>query len=232
MTTRLGELSVPADQYSQYLARRSVREREARRSPSCAATSARSAMPRSSKPRWSPSSASRSTQRASRSASPSSTASISSRQFDLSTGARWRSRRTRGERTAQVLGPRTTCASASTCRMTSRATAATTPPRASSLRKSISLGAEWVHGSAGGRNPLFRTEFYQPIHLFATLLHRAAVPASEIRNVQLLNDQEPIAEFRYAARKRELAVGRGFGSWGELRAWRAAWFRPIARTHR
>jgi NTE family protein len=78
------------------------------------------------------------------------------------------------------------------------------------------LGAEWVTDLQVGENPLFRTEFYQPI-TYSPRYFIAPQLLFEVRNVQLLNDQEPIAEFRVRSQEAELALGREFGSWGELR---------------
>ena len=78
------------------------------------------------------------------------------------------------------------------------------------------LGAEWVTDLQIGENPLFRTEFYQPIS-YAPRYFIAPQLLLEVRNVQLLNGQVPLAEFRVRSQEAELAFGREFGSWGELR---------------
>jgi NTE family protein len=78
------------------------------------------------------------------------------------------------------------------------------------------LGAEWVTDLQVGENPRFRTEFYQPLG-YAPRYFIAPQFLFEVRNVQLLNGQEPIAEFRVRSQEAELAVGREFSSWGELR---------------
>jgi len=78
------------------------------------------------------------------------------------------------------------------------------------------LGAEWVTDLQIGENPLFRTEFYQPIS-YSPRYFIAPQLLLQVRNVQLLNGQVPIAEFRVRSQQAELAVGREFGSWGELR---------------
>jgi NTE family protein len=78
------------------------------------------------------------------------------------------------------------------------------------------LGAEWVTDLQIGENPLFRTEFYQPIS-YAPRYFIAPQLLFEVRNLQLLNGQVPIAEYRVRSQEAELAFGREFGSWGELR---------------
>ena len=78
------------------------------------------------------------------------------------------------------------------------------------------LGAEWVTDLQIGENPLFRTEFYQPIS-YSPRYFIAPQLLFEVRNLQLLNGQVPIAEYRVRSQEAELAFGREFGSWGEFR---------------
>lgn len=78
------------------------------------------------------------------------------------------------------------------------------------------LGAEWVTDLQIGENPLFRTEFYQPLS-YSPRYFIAPQLLFQVRNVPVLSGQVPIAEFRVRSEEAELAVGREFSSWGELR---------------
>ena len=93
------------------------------------------------------------------------------------------------------------------------------------------LGAEWVTDLQVGENPLFRTELYQPLS-YSPRYFIAPQLLLQVRTVQLLNGQVPLAEFRVRSQEAELAVGREFSSWGELRFGVRRGFRTIAGPYR
>jgi NTE family protein len=78
-------------------------------------------------------------------------------------------------------------------------------------------GAEWQTDLQVGINPLFRTEFYQPIGYTSNwfVVPRLTV---ERQNLNIFDGDKRIAEYRVSNEEAELDFGREFGSWGELRA--------------
>src|SRR5688572_9749717 len=77
-------------------------------------------------------------------------------------------------------------------------------------------GAEWQTDLQVGANPLFRTEFYQPIGYASDWF---VVPRIflERQNFDIFEDGQRLATYRVHNREVELDFGREFGSWGELR---------------
>ena len=77
-------------------------------------------------------------------------------------------------------------------------------------------GAEWQTDLQVGANPLFRTEFYQPIGYTSNWF---VVPRLfiERQNFDIFEDDRRLATYRVHDRAVELDFGREFGSWGELR---------------
>jgi len=78
------------------------------------------------------------------------------------------------------------------------------------------LGAEWVTDVQVGENPRFFTEFYQPLTYVSRYFVAPQIDVA-IRNLQILDDQDRIAEYRLRTFAAGLDVGREFGNWGELR---------------
>jgi NTE family protein len=78
------------------------------------------------------------------------------------------------------------------------------------------LGAEWVTDVQVGENPRFFSEFYQPLTYVSRYFIAPQVNA-EIRNLQILDEEDRIAEYRLRSFSAGLDVGREFGNWGELR---------------
>ncbi len=78
-------------------------------------------------------------------------------------------------------------------------------------------GAEWQTDLQVGANPLFRTEFYQPIGYGSNWF---VVPRLSIerQNFDIFEDDRRAATYRVRDSAAELDFGREFGSWGELRA--------------
>jgi NTE family protein len=78
-------------------------------------------------------------------------------------------------------------------------------------------GAEWQTDLRVGENPLFRTEFYQPIGYTSDWF---VVPrlSFERQNFDIFDGDQRIATYRIRSSEVELDFGREFGSWGELRA--------------
>ena len=215
VTTRLGELSVPADQYSQYLARRSVREREGpkiafvrsdERSKRYAKIIEAAMEPLVGKPLDSSGLERRITEL------------YGLDQFETVDYRLVRD----GDRDGLEVSARRKSWGPNYVRFSLNLQddfEGNSSYNAASrfiITEVNQLGAEWVTDLQVGENPLFRTEFYQPF-TYSPRYFIAPQFLFEIRNVQLLNDQEPIAEFRVRSQEAELAVGRGFGSWGELR---------------
>jgi NTE family protein len=77
-------------------------------------------------------------------------------------------------------------------------------------------GAEWQTDLQVGANPLFRTEFYQPIGYGSNWF---VVPRLSIerQNFDVFEDDRRIATYRVRDSAAGLDFGREFGSWGELR---------------
>jgi NTE family protein len=77
-------------------------------------------------------------------------------------------------------------------------------------------GAEWQTDLQIGENPVFRTEFYQPIGYGSDWF---VVPRlqHERHNVDIFQDDLRLATYRLRSSELELDFGREFGSWGELR---------------
>lgn len=78
-------------------------------------------------------------------------------------------------------------------------------------------GAEWQSDLQIGENPLFRTEFYQPIGYASDWF---VVPrlTFERQNLDIFQGDRRLATYRIRSSDIELDFGREFGSWGELRA--------------
>jgi NTE family protein len=78
-------------------------------------------------------------------------------------------------------------------------------------------GAEWQTDLRIGANPLFRTEFYQPIGYTSDwfVVPRLLV---ERQNFDIFEGDFRLATYRVHNGEAELDFGREFGSWGELRA--------------
>jgi NTE family protein len=78
-------------------------------------------------------------------------------------------------------------------------------------------GAEWQTDLQVGINPLFRTEFYQPIGYASDwfVVPRLTV---ERQNLNIFDGDDRVAEYRVSNEEAEFDFGREFGSWGELRA--------------
>ena len=78
-------------------------------------------------------------------------------------------------------------------------------------------GAEWQTDLQVGANPLFRTEFYQPIGYASDwfVMPRFLVERQEFG---IFEGDHRLATFSVHNREAELDFGREFGSWGELRA--------------
>jgi NTE family protein len=78
-------------------------------------------------------------------------------------------------------------------------------------------GAEWQTDLQVGINPLFRTEFYQPIGYTSNwfVVPRLTV---ERQNLNIFEGDDRVAEYRVSNQEAEFDFGREFGSWGELRA--------------
>lgn len=79
-----------------------------------------------------------------------------------------------------------------------------------------SLGAEWLTDLQVGENPQFFTEFYQPLSYVPRYFISPHVDF-QVRNLQVLEQQQRIAELRVRTAELGLDVGREFGNWGELR---------------
>ncbi len=77
-------------------------------------------------------------------------------------------------------------------------------------------GAEWQTDLQVGANPLFRTEFYQPIGYTSDwfVVPRLLV---ERQNFEVFDGERRLATYRVHSREAEFDFGREFGSWGELR---------------
>jgi NTE family protein len=77
-------------------------------------------------------------------------------------------------------------------------------------------GAEWQTDLQIGANPLFRTEFFQPIGYTTDwfVVPRLLV---ERQNFDIFEDDRRVATYRVRSGELELDFGREFGSWGELR---------------
>ncbi|HEU4530727.1 MAG TPA: patatin-like phospholipase family protein [Steroidobacteraceae bacterium] len=78
------------------------------------------------------------------------------------------------------------------------------------------LGGEWLTDLQAGENPLFFTEFYQPLN-YGSRYFLSPQIEFQIRNFQVLEDQQRIAEYRVRAGQVGLDFGKEFGNWGELR---------------
>ncbi len=78
------------------------------------------------------------------------------------------------------------------------------------------FGAEWQTDAQVGANPLFRTEFYQPIGYGSNWF---VVPRLSIerQNLDIFEDDRRLATYRVRESAAEFDFGREFGSWGELR---------------
>ncbi len=78
-------------------------------------------------------------------------------------------------------------------------------------------GAEWQTDLQVGENPLFRTEFFQPIGYASDWF---VVPrlSFERQNLDIFNGDRRLATYRIRSSDVEFDFGREFGSWGELRA--------------
>jgi NTE family protein len=78
-------------------------------------------------------------------------------------------------------------------------------------------GAEWQTDLQVGENPLFRTEFYQPIGYSSNWF---VVPrlTYELQNLDIFEGDRRLATYRVRSSDIELDFGREFGSWGEVRA--------------
>jgi len=79
------------------------------------------------------------------------------------------------------------------------------------------FGAEWQTDLRVGANPLFRTEFYQPIGYTSNwfVVPRLLV---ERQSLDIFEGDRRLATYRVDDRELEFDFGREFGSWGELRA--------------
>src|SRR5688572_18108563 len=77
-------------------------------------------------------------------------------------------------------------------------------------------GAEWQSDLQVGANPLFRTEFYQPIGYTSDwfVVPRLLV---ERQNFDIFEGDRRLATYRVSSSDAEFDFGREFGSWGELR---------------
>jgi NTE family protein len=77
-------------------------------------------------------------------------------------------------------------------------------------------GAEWQTDLRVGANPLFRTEFYQPIGYTSDWF---VVPSLLVdrQNFDIFTGDRRVATYRVNNRQAGLDFGREFGSWGELR---------------
>jgi NTE family protein len=77
-------------------------------------------------------------------------------------------------------------------------------------------GAEWQTDLQVGANPLFRTEFYQPIGYGSNwfVVPRLSV---ERQNLDIFEGGRRLATYRVREGAAEFDFGREFGSWGELR---------------
>jgi len=77
-------------------------------------------------------------------------------------------------------------------------------------------GAEWQTDLQVGANPLFRTEFYQPIGYGSNWF---VVPRLYIerQNLDIFEGGRRLATYRVRESAAEFDFGREFGSWGELR---------------
>jgi NTE family protein len=77
-------------------------------------------------------------------------------------------------------------------------------------------GAEWQTDLRVGANPLFRTEFYQPIGYGSNWF---VVPRLSIerQNLDIFEGGRRLATYRVRESAAGLDFGREFGSWGELR---------------
>lgn len=78
------------------------------------------------------------------------------------------------------------------------------------------LGAEWLTDVEVGENPQFFTEFYQPLSYVSRYFISPHVDF-QVRNLQILEEQQRVAEFRVRSAEFGFDVGREFGNWGELR---------------
>ncbi len=78
------------------------------------------------------------------------------------------------------------------------------------------LGGEWVTDLQVGENPRFLTEFYQPLN-YGSRWFVAPQIGFEIRNLQVLDGQQRVAEYRVRAGAAGVDFGREFGNWGEVR---------------
>ena len=78
------------------------------------------------------------------------------------------------------------------------------------------FGAEWQTDLRVGANPLFRTEFYQPIGYTSNwfVVPRLLV---ERQSLDIFEGDRRLATYRVDDRELEFDFGREFGSWGELR---------------
>jgi NTE family protein len=79
------------------------------------------------------------------------------------------------------------------------------------------FGAEWQTDLQIGANPLFRTEFYQPIGYTSDWF---VVPRLFVdrQNFDIFEGDRRIATYRVQNSELEFDFGREFGSWGEFRA--------------
>jgi NTE family protein len=79
------------------------------------------------------------------------------------------------------------------------------------------FGAEWQTDLQIGANPLFRTEYYQPIGYTSDwfVVPRLLV---ERQNFDIFEGDRRVATYRVQNSELEFDFGREFGSWGELRA--------------
>ncbi len=77
-------------------------------------------------------------------------------------------------------------------------------------------GAEWQSDLQVGANPLFRTEFYQPIGYTSNwfVVPRLLI---ERQNFDIFEGDRRLATYRVHNSEAEFDFGREFGSWGELR---------------
>src|SRR5688572_14812757 len=77
-------------------------------------------------------------------------------------------------------------------------------------------GAEWQSDLRVGANPLFRTEFYQPIGYTSDwfVVPRLLI---ERQNIDIIEGDRRLATYRVSSSEAEFDFGREFGSWGELR---------------
>lgn len=78
--------------------------------------------------------------------------------------------------------------------------------------------AEWTFDGQIGEEPLFRTEFYQPLSLRAPIFVAPAF-RYETRSRQLVTDDgQRVARYRVRDTEFSLAVGAELADWGEIRA--------------